>query len=268
MSREATGRFIRRFVQDAWETVTPGALVRAVSRECGLSPRQAKKAVTGQVAAGDLAYRERFGRTVIQLSGERPVRVSPHVVLSPPGAAPGHGDAVLFLSTGAAFGDGLHPTTRLCIRGIDYALRQSGSFSGSIPPTVLDVGCGSGVLGLTALKLGMEQGMGLDPDPCAVAETRANAALNGLSERFKAADAGLEHLAEPWGLIAANLRAPTLHRIMPHLMRLPAAGGLLILSGFYPDEAAGLHAALKPGLQPIWSSREKAWAALMLRKRL
>src|SRR6185295_17841609 len=86
------------------------------------------------------------------------------------------GDVVLALDPGMAFGTGLHPTTRLCLVGMER-LADAGRLDGA---RVLDVGCGSGILAIAAAKLGAAEVRGVDTDPIAIEATLANAARNGL----------------------------------------------------------------------------------------
>ena len=88
-------------------------------------------------------------------------------------------DVVLALDPGMAFGTGLHPTTRLCLAGVE-ALADRGVLAGA---RVLDVGCGSGILAIAALKLGAATALGLDTDPIAIEATIANARRNALVRR-------------------------------------------------------------------------------------
>jgi ribosomal protein L11 methyltransferase len=147
-------------------------------------------------------------------------------------------EVVLRLDPGMAFGTGLHPTTRGCLR-----LLQEIS---PMPPVVLDVGCGSGILALAALRLGAERAVCYDTDPLAVEATLANAEANGLADRITAQVGSLPPIptAEPFPLVLANLVATVLIALAQPLAAHTAAGGALLASGIIERRADEVHAAL------------------------
>lgn len=147
-------------------------------------------------------------------------------------------EVALRLDPGMAFGTGLHPTTRGCLM-----LLQSIS---PMPARVLDVGSGSGILALAALRLGAERADCLDTDPVAVESTLANAAANGLADQLAATVATLPaHPAgEPYPLVLANLVAAVLIELAEPLAAHVAAGGTLLASGIIEGRAPEVLAAL------------------------
>ncbi len=155
------------------------------------------------------------------------------------------GAVVLQLDPGLAFGTGTHPTTALCLEWLD-----SQPLAGL---TVLDYGCGSGILAIAALLLGAERAIGVDNDPQALLATRDNAERNGLAgERL------LTYLPNecPDGLRAditvANILAGPLQQLAPRLLALTAPGGHIALSGILAEQAAAVRDAYAPhcDLQP------------------
>jgi ribosomal protein L11 methyltransferase len=147
-------------------------------------------------------------------------------------------DAVILrLDPGMAFGTGLHPTTRACLELLQRV--------GPMPPRVVDVGCGSGILGLAAIALGAGWVDALDTDPVAVGATLANAAANGMAERLSAHAGTLEAAAaEPYPLVLANLVAVVLVELAPRLAAHLAPGGTLLASGIISERAAEVASAL------------------------
>ena len=151
----------------------------------------------------------------------------------------GPGEIELRLDPGMAFGTGLHPTTRGCL----MLLQQISP----MPAAVLDVGSGSGILALAALRLGAERAVCWDTDPVAVEATLANAASNGLAERMAAHRGTLP--AEPmdgvgFELVLANLVAAVLIELAAPLAAHVAPGGTLLASGIIEGRAEEVLAAL------------------------
>ena len=150
----------------------------------------------------------------------------------------GPDEVALRLDPGMAFGTGLHPTTRGCL-----TLLQSIS---PMPPLVLDVGCGSGILALAALRLGAERAVCYDTDPLAVEATLANAAANDLADRVTAHVGSLPPtpIAEPYPLVLANLVAAVLIDLAEPLATHTAPAGTLLASGIIEGRADEVLTAL------------------------
>ncbi|WP_292989222.1 50S ribosomal protein L11 methyltransferase [Pantoea sp.] len=139
-------------------------------------------------------------------------------------------DAVnVMLDPGLAFGTGTHPTTSLCLTWLD-GLDLKGK-------TVIDFGCGSGILAIAALKLGASQAIGIDIDPQAIQASRDNAERNGVSDRLSLY---LPH-QQPDNLqadvVVANILAGPLRELAPLISVLPKSGGHLGLSGVLESQA-------------------------------
>jgi ribosomal protein L11 methyltransferase len=137
---------------------------------------------------------------------------------------------VLEIDPGAAFGGGAHPTTQLLLEALATRL-QGGE-------TVLDVGCGSGVLALAAVRMGAASAVGIDVDPAAVAATRANAERNGLAPQVTAQATPLEELPGTFDVVLANIGQDVLIALAPEIERHLAPGGWLGLSGISPAQVS------------------------------
>ena len=170
----------------------------------------------------------------------------------------GEGEVAITLDPGMAFGTGLHPTTRGCL-----ALLQEVE---PMPPTILDVGCGSGILALAALRLGAERAVGIDTDPLAVAAARENAARNGLADWFEARQGTLPAKPdERHDLVLANLVATVLVDLAPRLAAHLAPGGTLVASGIIEPRAAEVERALLAAGLEIRERRDDGeWVSLRL----
>jgi ribosomal protein L11 methyltransferase len=155
-------------------------------------------------------------------------------------------DVVLALDPGMAFGTGLHPTTRLCLAAVE-GLADCGLLNGA---RVLDVGCGSGILAIAAVKLGAARAVGLDTDPIAIEATQANARRNAMTRRIRARLGSLPSGEPAFDVVLANLIAGVLVPLAAGLRDELRPGGSLLASGIFIDrepevraafEAAGLH---------------------------
>lgn len=173
------------------------------------------------------------------------------------------GDVVLALDPGMAFGTGLHPTTRLCLAEIERAA-QRGELTAA---RVLDVGCGSGILSIAAVRLGAASVVGLDIDPIAVEATTANARRNRLARRIRARDGSLPSGEAPFDVVLANLIASVLVRLAGTLHDELRPGGLLLGSGIFADrEAVVIDAFRAVGLAVTGRAIEGDWVALAARR--
>ena len=189
------------------------------------------------------------------------MRIGRHVVIRPTWrrhrAAPD--DVVLALDPGMAFGTGLHPTTRLCLVALER-LADAGRMTGA---RVLDVGCGSGILAIAAVRLGAADAVGVDTDPIAIESTLANARRNRLAPRIRASVGSLPTGEPPFDVIAANLIAGVLVQIAAQLAAELAAGGRLVASGIFVDrEGEVRHAFEAAGLAVTERTAEGDWVAL------
>ena len=175
----------------------------------------------------------------------RPFSLTPGLVVRPPWEEyePQPGERVLELEPGRAFGTGLHATTTLVARAL------SAEKSRLKDARVLDVGTGSGILGLAALLLGADRVVLTDIDPDAIEVARENAARNGLLERVSLhATTDLEAFGT-FPVVVANIEARVLVPMAKELSARLAPGGLLVLSGILvgqEDEVRSAYAALSP----------------------
>lgn len=156
------------------------------------------------------------------------------------------------MDPGLAFGTGSHPTTRLCLEWLDTNLRSGAG--------VIDYGCGSGILGIAAARLGARGVVAIDIDPQALAATRDNAQRNGVSIDVRAAGSALP---EPSDVVLANILSNPLKLLAPMLSSLVAPGGSLVLSGVLVRQAAEVAACYPPGLRMRMAAERDGWACLV-----
>lgn len=165
----------------------------------------------------------------------------------------------LLMTDGPAFGTGLHPTTALCLEMLDEELRVE------CPAWVLDVGTGSGVLALAALRAGVGHAVAIDIDADAVRVAAANARLNGLASRLALVHGGPEVLTGAWPLVLANVLAAPLIDMAPALSRRVGRSGRLLLSGIRESLATDVEQAYRRcGMRQIRTQAQDGWTALLL----
>jgi ribosomal protein L11 methyltransferase len=179
---------------------------------------------------------------------------------------PGPADVVLALDPGMAFGTGLHPTTRLCLAGIER-WADAGRIKGA---TAIDVGCGSGILAVAAVKFGAATVLGVDTDPIAVEATERNAAINDVSAMITALRGTLPQPGGPFDLVLANLIASLLVELAADLCAATrpgdgtsGSGGRVLASGIYVDREPEVRRAFAAaGLHVIGREQESDWVLL------
>jgi len=199
----------------------------------------------------------------------RPLPIGRRLLVCPPWEAPECppvGPAgprlVVLVEPGRAFGTGGHATTRGCLELLERAL-------GVAPvPRVLDIGTGSGILAIAAVRLGVPRADAIDPDPDAVAAATANAARNGVGDRVRVAMETLESWSgRPAELVLANLLGATLVSQARPIARLCAAPGRLIAGGLLSHEAPQVVATFVPdGFRLVELTDHEGWATLLLER--
>ena len=194
----------------------------------------------------------------IYVADNHPVQVGEHLVVCPSWEAYDRqpDDVVLTLNPGMAFGTGTHDTTRLCMELLEkYITPQD---------TVLDVGCGSGILAITAALLGANKIIGCDIDEVAVKVAGENAALNGVQDRIAFHQGDLTSQVEgSFQIICANIVADVIIRLSEDAGRYLAKDGIFITSGIIDTrEQDVLNALEQNGFQVIERRTSGGWVAL------
>ncbi|MEB3362319.1 MAG: 50S ribosomal protein L11 methyltransferase [Synechococcaceae cyanobacterium] len=174
------------------------------------------------------------------------------------------GRQVIVMDPGSAFGTGSHPTTRLCLEALE-SLDLAGV-------RLADLGCGSGVLGLAALRLGAVSLAAADTDSLAVRATADNAGLNGLTDQVRVALGSADTLAglldgQPADLLLCNILAPVIQALCPAFHTLLAPHGVGLLSGLLVDQAPALQQALlEEGWRAELTAQQSQWGLLTIRR--
>ncbi|MGE5161556.1 MAG: 50S ribosomal protein L11 methyltransferase [Betaproteobacteria bacterium] len=221
------------------------AVVRAAAAAIGIAP----PAIEGRTVVADTDW---VRATQSQFP---PTRISDRLWIVPTWHEPPDPRAVLVrLDPGVAFGTGTHPTTRLCLRWLDSNLRPGAS--------VLDYGCGSGILAIAAAKLGASHVVGIDIDPQALQAARANSEANAVRADYTGPDS---LRAGTWDVVLANILSNPLTILAPALLARVAPGGALVLSGVLErqaDQVIDAYRAADPGVPlAVWAADE-GWVCL------
>jgi ribosomal protein L11 methyltransferase len=193
-----------------------------------------------------------FGRRLwVCPDGQRPAA-------EPQPPAPSLQPVFLDLDPGLAFGTGTHPTTRLCLEWLDAA--EIGGVS------VIDYGCGSGILAVAALKLGARRALAVDIDPQALTATLENAARNRVQDRL-CVHAVSSMPREPANIVLANILAEPLLQLAEELSLLVVPNGRIVLSGLLESQADEVARRYQPWFDIAPAVTENGWARLDGRRR-
>ena len=155
------------------------------------------------------------------------------------------------LDPGLAFGTGTHPTTALCLEWLDGADLHG--------KTVLDYGCGSGILAIAALKLGAQSAVGTDIDPQALQATHDNAERNSIPAAQLNTYYPKQLPLQQYDVVLANILAGPLVELAPNLLQSLKLGGDLVLSGILAKQAESIRAAYSPYLQDLQVVQQDDW---------
>jgi ribosomal protein L11 methyltransferase len=271
-------------------------LVRALFQESAHAPSAPARSVTAHVAEAESAHAHAGGLPLVDASSDAAHKLhrlatalGPHITrtarvkavqnqeweriwlkdwtsmrfgrrlwVCPTAAAlPDDPNAVVVrLDPGLAFGTGTHPTTALCLQILD-SLPVSGR-------TVIDYGCGSGILGIAALKLGAAHVVAVDLDPQALLATRENAARNQVSGNIDVR--GIDESLQPAFCVLANILAGPLIELAPKLTSACEPGGYLLLSGLLKTQAYAVKAAYASGFDMVQVVERDDWCCIYARR--
>lgn len=196
----------------------------------------------------------------------KPLKVGRNLVVKPTWEPfiPNGKDIVIEIDPGMAFGTGQHASTGMCLEAIEAIRLEDQAFA---KRHVLDVGTGTGILGIACAKLGAGRVLCVDNDEQATRIARENVSINGVEERVTVADRDIAALTESFPLIVANLTAKILIELYPHLTRLADPGGTLVLSGIIEQNKPDIEARFIGhgfSLQRLITERE--WVCYILKR--
>lgn len=196
----------------------------------------------------------------------KPLRVSRNLVIKPTweSYAPKNGDIVIEIDPGMAFGTGQHASTRMCLEAIETLFIEERAFEKA---RILDVGTGTGILGIACAKLGAKAVLCVDNDPLATKIAQENTLVNRVEDRVTVVHRDIATLAETFPLIVANLTAKILVELYPHLVRLVAPGGRIVIAGIIEQDRPDIEARFLGGSFTLHRLiTEKEWVCYILKK--
>jgi len=187
------------------------------------------------------------------------LRVGQRIVIKPSWQEhqPRPDEVVIELDPGMAFGTGLHPTTRMCLRALEEHLKPGAK--------VLDLGTGSGILAIAAAKLGAGSVLALDNDPLAVRAAQANVQSNGVQDTVTVEPGSLDKATGEFELVLVNILARVIIELADQgLVDRVRPTGLMIAAGIIEEQEAEVTAALREhGLEIVERRQEKDWVTLI-----
>jgi len=254
--------FVIDHVHGTTRSLTPAEIMATLMADHGMTRRTARACLTRCVENNHLSYRQQLGRTVVVPSLNRYHPLVPGVVLAPPHLPlPTDGTCCITMKEGISFGNGTHPTTRLCAGFMMEAHER-----GALWHRALDLGTGTGVLSLLALKLGCRRVDATEIDPIAMHDARENSVLNGCSQYLYVYHADEFSNAGPYEVVTANLRYPTLIALEASIHGWTAPGGDLILSGIKAGEEGRVKDAYAAHFTLQGEKSRQGWVGLHFQK--
>jgi ribosomal protein L11 methyltransferase len=239
----------------AWVSADQHELVAGFAEDA--LAQRAADATGGRLAAvdeHDLSYLDAWREWARPAQAGRLLIRPPWVAASTVGPRPELVEVVI--DPGHAFGHGGHPSTRLVLEALSARLRPGQS--------VLDVGCGSGVLSVAAAALGAGSVTAIDIDPVAVSVTSANAQLNGVADRITASDRSVAAVPGRFDVVLANIGVVVLRELAPFLVERVKPGGWLALSGLLEHQWEEVAAEVKGRIEGVL--REDGWTAVVIER--
>lgn len=201
----------------------------------------------------------------------KPVRIGNNIVIKPSWEPYGatDSDIIVEIDPGMAFGTGTHATTRLCLQALEKIALGAPPYSRQAPALgrLLDVGTGSGILAVAAVKLGATGAVGIDIDPEAVSAAEDNFRLNNVFPKAEASLRPLHDISEVFHVVVANILAEDLARMAEELLQRVEKGGWLVLSGILTEREPVIETAFSSlPVAHMETLRDGEWSLISFRR--
>lgn len=193
----------------------------------------------------------------------KPLKVGKHIIVKPPWEevkVKDKKDFIIEIDPAMAFGTGTHATTKMALEALEELVPYSDNVS------LLDVGCGTGILSIAALKLGGIRALAIDTDSTAVKEAEKTIRLNGIDERIDVRHGGIDNIDGTFSIVVANITAEVLTDISRQLVAKMKRDGYLILSGILEDRSSPLcDTFISLGLKKCKKYQQEEWVSFVFR---
>ena len=246
--------------------LTAQAYIKEIKSKISVTSSAAKKILRQLIDEQELSYHYLYGSTYVEKSFLKPVRITRHFVLKPPGfqmrSTPT--DTDITIETGISFGSGQHPTTQLCLAAMEFCFFEKQMINLRQCPSGADIGTGSGVLAMAMCLSGLASCNAYEIDPVSINEAKKNIALNHLTKKINVIEDTMKECNPPVFIICANLRFPTLKALAGMIWASLTDHGIAILSGVREWEKEALITCYSAkGFELAWQKYEKNWSGFV-----
>lgn len=254
------------FIGNETKKLTPIDVSKYIKSNYQTTAKEVKNLIKELISSGELEYSNDFGRSFLETSYSKPVKVSERILLTPPHIKFKNSEKEIYvvIEKGISFGRGTHPTTRLCLQAIDFILKDKNIFENTT--SALDIGTGSGVLVIAGVLLGITKAHACDIDNISLNEAKNNIQKNKLGDKItldKTFDINQKN-----NFIFANLRFPTLIDLYDTFLRTTQPESFLFLSGIKIEEKEKIeNKFIGKEFDKIWEKSESGWIAFVFKRK-
>lgn len=249
------------YINSKKEKTTPGEISALLQRTLNFNRKLQKEVIQNLIQENILEYSFEYGRSFIDVSFNRPVQVSDHIILTPPDQnIEANNGIVIQIEKGTSFGRGTHPTTRLMLQSMDDVLYKTKNRLSDTKG--IDIGTGSGVLAIAGVMLGIGKMFACDIEPVSLSEAKRNAELNRVEKKIQFSTTIQD--GEKLDFIFANLRYPTLIDLKSQIGTMIKKNGMIIFSGIQVEEKKLIYEKFSDGIfKPCFEKNEKGWSSIV-----
>ncbi len=256
------------------ERLTAQAYIKKIKRQFSLSFAEAKTILQELIDNQELSYNYLYGSTYVEKNFLKPVSITNHFTLKPPGfqlslnpeSLPKN-NIEITIAPGISFGSGSHPTTRLCLKAIDFCFFEGEIMNLDENLKAADIGTGSGVLAMAMCLAGITSCSAYEIDPLSISEVKKNIKFNHLESKINVIETTMKKSKNRFSIICANLRPPTLMALSDIIYTSLKKNGIAVISGVRQwEKDALIDTYAKKGMELIWQQDTKKWSAFVLKK--